>query len=93
MSIQDRSTSNSRPRTFTLDSLAVALEQVQALHEISADLIAENVFGQPAQQSQGEAVARYSMDQTGCEELDSDGHWVRYEDLKHADPAEVERLR
>lgn len=45
-----------------------------------------------AEQHQGEPVARYSMDQTGCEELDPDGHWVRYDDMKHADPAEVERL-
>jgi|GEM_PF-5196041 len=53
---EKRSSSNCRTRTFTFDTLTAALEQVQALHEISADLIAENVFGQPAQQGQGEPV-------------------------------------
>ena len=56
MPTENRSSSNHGTRTFTLDSLTGALEQVQALHEISADLIAENVFGQPAQQGQGEPV-------------------------------------
>ena len=54
MPTENRSSSNHRTRTFTLYSLTAALEQVQALHEISADLIAENVFGQPAQQGQGQ---------------------------------------
>jgi hypothetical protein len=53
MPTENRSSSNHGTRTFTLDSLTAALEQVQALHEISADLIAESVFGQPAQQGQG----------------------------------------
>lgn len=53
---ENRSSSNHGTRTFTLDSLTDALEQVQALHEISADLIAENVFGQPAQQGEGEPM-------------------------------------
>jgi len=57
MPTENRSRRNHGTRTFTLDSLTAALEQVQALHEISADLIAENVFGQPAQQGQGEPVA------------------------------------
>ena len=52
MPTENRSSSNHGTRTFTLDTLTAALEQVQALHEISADLIAENVFGQPAQQAQ-----------------------------------------
>ncbi|WP_144938468.1 hypothetical protein [Pseudomonas alabamensis] len=57
MPTENRSSSNHGTRTFTLDSLTAALEQVQAFHEISADLIAESVFGQPAQQGQGEPVA------------------------------------
>lgn len=56
MPTENRSSSKHATRTFTLDSLTAALEQVQALHEISADLIAENVFGQPAQQGQGEPI-------------------------------------
>lgn len=56
MSTENRCSSNHGTRTFTLDSLTAALEQVQALHEISADLIAENVFGQPAQQGRGEPI-------------------------------------
>ena len=56
MPTENRSSSNHGTRTFTLDSLTDALEQVQALHEISADLIAENVFGQPAQQGEGEPM-------------------------------------
>ena len=57
MPTENRSSSNHATRTFTLDSLTAALEQVQAFHEISADLIAENVFGQPAQQGQDKPVA------------------------------------
>lgn len=53
MPIENRSSSNHGTRTFTLDSLKAAIEQVQALHEISADLIAENIFSQPAQHDQG----------------------------------------
>lgn len=52
-----------------------------------------NARDKPAEQHQGEPVARYSMDQTGCEEPNPDGSWVRYEDLRLADPGEVERLR
>jgi hypothetical protein len=56
MPIENPSSSNHGTRTFSLDSLTAALEQVQALHEISADLIAENVFGQPAEHGQGEPI-------------------------------------
>ncbi|RDL18474.1 hypothetical protein D884_03295 [Pseudomonas sp. URMO17WK12:I10] len=54
MPIENRSNRNNRTRTFTLDSLITALKQVGAHHEISADLIAEQIFDQPAQQGQGE---------------------------------------
>lgn len=42
--------------------------------------------------TQGEPLARYSMDQTGCEELNPDGPRVRYDDLNR-DPGEVERWK
>ncbi|WP_434771226.1 hypothetical protein [Pseudomonas entomophila] len=96
MPTENRSSSNHGTRTFTLDSLTAALEQVQALHEISADLIAENVFGQPAQQGQGEPVGEVVAFGKGLHEI----AWAAGRMPKlgaklytRADPAEVERLR
>ncbi|WP_263227526.1 hypothetical protein [Pseudomonas alabamensis] len=56
MPTENRSSSKHGNRTFTLDSLTAALEQVQAFHEISADLIAESIFSQPAQHGQGSPI-------------------------------------
>ncbi|WP_438279660.1 hypothetical protein [Pseudomonas alabamensis] len=56
MPTENRSSSNHGARAFTLDSLTAALEQVQAFHEISADLIAESIFSQPAQHGQGSPI-------------------------------------
>ena len=104
MPTENRSNSNHGTRTFTIDSLTAALEQVQALHEISADLIAENVFGQPAQQGQGEPVAWLAKTLKGglagtlgfvrpYNRLNPDLYEGPFPVFRHADPAEVERLR
>lgn len=68
------------------DSVYVRDGWLRAADELRA------LLAQPAEQHQGEPVARYSMDQTGCEELNPGGPWVRYDDLNR-DPGEVERLR
>lgn len=103
MPTENRSSSNHGTRTFTLDSLTVALEQVQALHEISADLIAESVFGQPAQQQQSEPVAWLAKTLKGSlagtlgfvrpyNRLNPDLYEGPFPVFRHADTAEVERL-
>jgi hypothetical protein len=105
---EKRPSSTHGTRTFTLESLTAALEQVQALNEISADLIAENVFGQPAQQGQGEPVA-FEIEVSGYTTLlarthnKADATAAHYRAVGHtvdirplgplADRAEVERLR
>jgi hypothetical protein len=98
MPTENRSSSNHATRTFTLDSLTTALEQVQALHEISADLIAENVFGQPAQQGRGEPVAWLNT-ATGAvtaspvQVMDWDDESEPVKGLyTHADPTDVAQL-
>jgi hypothetical protein len=70
MPTENRSGGKHAIRTFTVDSLKAALEQVQALHEISAELIAEEVFGQTDQQNQCKPVGyqiRSKTDRSGSQ--------------------------